>query len=222
MKLDSSTCCSSLPFLSAPNGQQLLNSTSSLSPPSSFSNDPSEPELPVPRKNLMSSAISSSLQAQGRSAYRHVLRSSRVVFKGSSSLSFSSPSLALPHSEILLSPFSLDGLIVKTGDPKALSISHQKLREAYELEANRSESDPAKYEERINMAKQVGDILLKNVVQGEKKADSDVYGSSLVPSCPSLLKQKRGGERMSESSAPALLPFLVSSSLFPLRPSTPG
>ncbi|KAL7409420.1 hypothetical protein BDY24DRAFT_403381 [Mrakia frigida] len=90
----------------------------------------------------MSSAISSSLQAQGRSAYRHVLRSSRVVFKG---------------------------------DPKALTISHQKLREAYELEANRSESDPTKYQERIKMAKEVGDILLKNVVQGEKKPDSEVY-----------------------------------------------
>lgn len=67
-----------------------------------------------------------------------------------------------------------------SGDPMALTISHQKLREAYESDVNRSETDPAKYQERVTMAREIGDVLQRNVVQGVKRETENTYGESQV------------------------------------------
>jgi hypothetical protein len=67
------------------------------------------------------------------------------------------------------------------GDPFAYNTAKGKLREAYELDVNRNETDPKKYEERIAMAKDVADFLAKNVVQGELKEETGAYGQSTSP-----------------------------------------
>jgi len=53
------------------------------------------------------------------------------------------------------------------------------------------------------MAKQVGDILLKNVVQGEKKGDAEVYGQFFL--CTS--GEREGGNGRAQLGLSFLFPF---------------
>ncbi|CDZ97424.1 hypothetical protein [Phaffia rhodozyma] len=58
---------------------------------------------------------------------------------------------------------------VFAGDNHALSTAHAKLRQEYTQ--HRLETDLAKYQERITMTREVGDLLRKHVVQGEDAGD---------------------------------------------------
>ena len=124
----------------------------------------------------MSSSITPTLQAAARSAYRQVLRSSRTLFNGQQ------PASAFANTETqaqvetyrLVSAFP----VCDSGDPHGYATANAKLREAYELDVNRNETDPKKYEERVAVAKDVAEFLAKNVVQGEKKPTSDAFGQS--------------------------------------------
>lgn len=69
-----------------------------------------------------------------------------------------------------------------SGDPYGLSIARQKLRTEYE--SHRPEVDVKAYEANVAHAREVGDLLLRHVVQGKEK-QAGVYGSS-PPSPPCL------------------------------------
>lgn len=63
------------------------------------------------------------------------------------------------------------------GDSQAISVSHSKLRSAYE--EHRVETDPKVFEERVNTAKEVATLIRKHIVQGEMRQKEKVFGTSL-------------------------------------------
>lgn len=68
------------------------------------------------------------------------------------------------------------------GDLNGLSIARSKLRAAYE--EKRTTTDVKLYSEDVQHAKEVGDLLLRNVVQGKEKEPGHYGSFSPPPSFP--------------------------------------
>lgn len=106
-------------------------------------------------------SISRSLQASARAAYRDLLRASATTFVGDP------PVLNGEHAQ---TPCAVDSL--------TLPLSAFKLKMRTEVMPDASLTDATVFEQKVVLAREIADVLRKNIVQARKVADSDSWGAS--------------------------------------------